>query len=211
LSSDLDLAPFLAEYQIDADLGAPRTELSTTDTRMARHMSSIEELLDRFGGMSFGNGLYRLHRLEDVAEWNETIATAWSETAHRVSVFAYDWLGRQFALFEQEMVLQFSAGVLDWVEIPGDPATFHNQQLTVHRQDALADAFYQTWLQSGGARPNYSMCIGYKKPLFLGGVDWIENLEAIDMDVYWTVTAPIIAKAIQVGVGGVIGRIEIDE
>jgi hypothetical protein len=55
------------------------------------------------------------------------------------------------------------------------------------------------------------MCIGYKKPLFLGGVDWIENLETIDMDVYWTVTAPIIAKAIQVGIGGVIGRIEIEE
>jgi hypothetical protein len=205
------LAPFLAQFQIDRGLGAPRAELSTSDSRARTQPGSVEELLDRFGGMSFSGGLYRLHRLEDVGEWNHTIATAWSETANRVSVFAYDWLGRQFALFGQQMVLQFSAGTLDWVEMPADPVAFHNEILVTYRQDALAYEFYQAWLQSGGARPNYSMCIGYQKPLFLGGVDWIENLEAIDMDVYWTVTAPIIAKAIQIGVGGVISRFEIDE
>jgi len=128
-----------------------------------------------------------------------------------VTCFAYDWLGRQFALFEKAMILQFSAGVLEWVEIPADIKTFHNEILLDLAEPALAVNFYNAWLESGGKPPRYSECVGYKRPLFLGGDDWVENLEVIDMDVYWTVTAPMIAKARRVGVGGLIGKIEIGE
>ena len=160
--------------------------------------------------MSFANGLYRVHTPNAVAEWNRTIATAWKDTTNRVKVFAYDWLGRQFALHGDKMVLQFSAGDLEFTEIPANPVTFHNEILVDYRQEALAFDFYEAWIHSGGLPPKYADCAGYQKPLFLGGKDWIDNLETLDMDVYWTVTAPIIARAREVGTGGVIGQITIE-
>jgi len=197
----------LAAYPIDTNLDATRVQPAPE----ARSSGVLDQVLERFGGMSFSDGLYRLHRPEDVAAWNRTIATAWSEDVNRITVFAYDWLGRQFALFGQKMVLSFSAGDLEFVEIPADPVSFHNEILTKYRQDVLAAAFYNAWREAGGAAPMYGSCAGYKRPLFLGGEDWIENLELIDMDVYWTVSAPVIAQARKVGVGGSIGQIEIRE
>jgi hypothetical protein len=35
-----------------------------------------------------------------------------------------------------------------------------------------------------GGEPNYDQCVGYKKPLFLAGVDDVENIELSDLDVY---------------------------
>jgi hypothetical protein len=128
----------------------------------------------------------------------------------RVACFGYDWLGRQFVKFESG-VLRFSAGNLEMTEIPFDLDGFHNDVLLQMQEPALSVEFYKAWLDAGGRAPQYSECIGYGRPLFLGGTDWIENLEVIDLDVYWTVSAPLIARARHVGVGGVIGKIEIDD
>lgn len=208
----MNLGKFLARFTVDRDLGAPRTQPGAVVSSAPGGSvpDDVHQVLSAIGGMSFNAGLYRLQRLEDVAAWNDTIATGWTETRGRVSCFGYDWLGRQFAKFES-MVLQFSAGNLEFVEIPADLEGFHNHVLLELQEPALAVAFYKAWLDSGGRAPKYSECIGYKRPLFLGGTDWIENLEAIDLDVYWTVSAPLIARAREVGVGGVIGKIEIDD
>jgi hypothetical protein len=208
----MDLSKFLAGYTVDRDLGAPRTEPGAivSSAPGGGVPDDVHQVLSAIGGLSFSGGLYRAHRLEDVAAWNATIATGSPETRGRVSCFGYDWLGRQFVKFAS-MVLQFSAGVLEFTEIPFDLEDFHKNVLLDMQEPALAVAFYKAWLDAGSRAPQYFECIGYKRPLFLGGTDWLENLEAIDLDVYWTVTAPLIARAREVGVGGVIGEIEIGE
>lgn len=209
----MDLATFLNSYRPDTDLAAPRTDTleSAADAAVEGIDESVRDLLSRAGGMSFSGGIYRTHRLEDVQRWSTTIATGWTETAGRVNCFAYDWLGRQFALYKGNMVLQFSAGDLEFTEIPADVASFHNLELVNYAQEVLARAFFDAWLHGGGQRPRYGACIGYKRALFLGGPDEVENLELIDMDVYWMVSAPIVAKARKVGVGGRIGQVEFDQ
>jgi hypothetical protein len=37
-------------------------------------------------------------------------------------------------------------------------------------------------------------CIGYRVPLFLGGSDTVENLEKVDLDVYWHLHGQLIQK-----------------
>jgi hypothetical protein len=54
--------------------------------------------------------------------------------------------------------------------------------------------FHQRWLASGGATPGHTQCVGYRKPLFLGGADKLENLELSDLDVYWHLMGQLIAK-----------------
>ena len=46
---------------------------------------------------------------------------------------------------------------------------------------------YETWRAAGGAAPTYDKCIGLRVPLFLGGDEEVGNLEACDLDVYWTI------------------------
>ena len=203
---------FHEHYKVDQDLKSSAAGRSADlGGPLPGVVAPVQELLKAVGGLSFNGGLYRTHLLKDVPGWNATIATAWTETAAKVCCFGYDWLGRQFALYGASTILQFNAGDPEFVEIPGDIEAFHNEVLPEMVEPALAVAFYEAWKESGGAVPKHDECIGYKKPLFLGGEDWIDNLELIDLDVYWTVTAPLIAQARKVGVGGVIGKIEFEK
>lgn len=203
---------FREHYKVDDDLKSSAAEdAGHPGPALPGVVAPVQELLQAIGGLSFNRGLYRTHLLKDVPDWNATIGNAWSETAGKVCCFGYDWEGRQFALYGSSTVLQFSAGDLEMVEIPGDIDAFHNQVLADMAEPALAVAFYEAWKGSGGAVPMHDECIGYKRPLFLGGTDWIDNLELIDLDVYWTVSAPVIARARSVGVGGRLGKLEIED
>jgi hypothetical protein len=65
---------------------------------------------------------------------------------------------------------------------------FHDEELVEYRDAALASGFFDTWaLDHGSALPLAGdHCVGYRVPLFLGGRDTVDNLEVIDLDVYWT-------------------------
>jgi len=203
---------FRKHYKVDDDLKSSSANGGNHPGGLLPGVvAPVQELLQAIGGLSLNGGLYRTHLLKDVPEWNATIATAWTETAGKVCCFGYDWAGSQFALYRGSIVLQFSAGDLEFIEIPGDLESFHNKDLVDMAEPALGVSFYEAWKESGGAVPRHDECVGYKKPLFLGGEDWIDNLEMIDLDVYWTVTAPLIAQARKVGVGGVIGKIEFEK
>jgi len=42
--------------------------------------------------------------------------------------------------------------------------------------------------------PNYTQCLGNRKPLFLGGTDELWNMELSDLDVYWHVVGQLVRK-----------------
>ncbi len=54
-------------------------------------------------------------------------------------------------------------------------------------------------------------CVGYQTPLFLGGVDATTNLEICDVDVYWTLSAQILAQVGGLPVGAPISKFIITE
>ena len=154
-----------------------------------------------FGGCSFEGGLYRVVSSETVSRWDERIAVAYPEYEGLVTCFAFDWLGRAFALdwnrFEdtEPGILMFEIGTGYALRVPRNLETFHEEELTQYREEALAVSFFERWIAAGGSSPSPDECVGYKKPLFLGGDDDLANLEIIDLDVYWHVTGQIAASA----------------
>jgi type VI secretion system (T6SS) immunity protein Tdi1 len=88
----------------------------------------------------------------------------------------------------------FEPGTGEALEIPSNIQTFHDGELIECADAALAIDFHQRWLANGGAEPAYAQCVGYRKPLFLGGTDELENLELSDLDVYWHLMGQLIAK-----------------
>ncbi|MDQ0249220.1 hypothetical protein J2W22_001267 [Sphingomonas kyeonggiensis] len=152
-------------------------------------------------GDSYLQGAYRLHRPEDVAHFTALATEAFPEFAERISCFGADWLGRQFATDEgriiagKPLVLLLEPGTGEALEIPLDRVSFHEQELVEEPDAAVAYSFFEQWLATGGIRPGYDQCIAYRQPLFLGGADEVSNLELSDLDVYWTISAQLLAEA----------------
>ena len=155
------------------------------------HAVGFTELMGRFGGVSFNEGLYRLHPAQDVLEWTAIVEEAFPLCHGRTVCFASDWLGRQFALDKarledgQLQILLVVPGSGERLQIPATLQSFHEHELIEHAMDAVAGELYRVYREAGGAPPAPGQCVGYKVPLFAGGEDAVENLELVDMKAYW--------------------------
>jgi hypothetical protein len=88
----------------------------------------------------------------------------------------------------------FEPGTGEVLDVPANIRTFHDDELIGFGETALASNLHKEWLANGGAQPAYVECIGFKKPLFLGGSDDLENFELSDLDVYWHLMGQLILK-----------------
>jgi len=173
------------------------------------------QLARRFGGCTFERGLYRILRPIDVSIVKELVDAAFPSLAKRTRPFSTDLLGRIFATDSGRMddgtpkVLMLDPGTGEALEIPATIESFHDGELIEYKDAALASNFYEAWLNRGGCSPEATQCIGYKVPLFLGGKDEASNLEIVDLNVYWTLTAQLLAQARRLQIGAKIGTVEI--
>lgn len=202
---------FRSVFLPDAGEGAVSVE--------AASIPSGDDGLDRlralYGGTSFNRGIYRVIGESAVSQLGQMVSIAFPGFTGRISCFAVDWLGRVFALDAARQVdgragvVMFEPGTAQALEIPCNVATFHDSELIQYREEALAESFYDQWLSRGGVSPSINQCIAYRRPLFLGGSDTVENLELSDLDVYWTIAAQLIEKTRGLPPGASIQKIDI--
>lgn len=180
-------------------------------------MIGFNELLGVYGGKSFGNGLYRLHKLDEIEKWNLIITKAYPEYCNSVTCFGYDWLGRQFAIDKERMVdgqsqiVMFEPGTGEVLEIPCDFCSFHEDEIVNYNDACLASGFFKEWLNIHKNAIGSNECVGYKILLFLGGEDIISNLELCNMDVYWEMCSQLIQKTKQLPEGTIVQNIDMKE
>lgn len=176
----------------------------------------LRELLTSHGGNSFNQGLYRIISFGDVAYWSNLVLSAFPSFSGRVTCFGVDWLGRVFGTDSARLedmrpgVVMLEPGTGEALEIPCNIESFHENELIQYQEAALAVGFYRQWRARGGALPDNTQCIGYKKPLFLGGSDTVDNLELSDLDVYWTISAELIQKTKGLPPGASIGKVSVE-
>lgn len=102
-------------------------------------------------------------------------------------------------------------GTGEALEIPVNRGAFHSEELVDEPDAAAAYSFFEQWLAAGGVRPEYEQCIGYKRPLYLGGSDDVSNLEACDFGVYWSMAAQMLAQVRGLPVGTPISNLSITD
>lgn len=179
-------------------------------------VNGFKDFFTQFNGMSFNNGLYNIHNYSDIDKWNDIIFEAFPEYKSRLICFGYDWLGRQFAIDLDRMedgeplILLLEPGTGETLEIPSNFIDFHEDILINSSDAALADIAFNEWVELGNPPPKRGDCIGYKQPLFLGGVDGSENFENVDMEVYWSISGQLINKIKGLPIGAKIGNVTID-
>lgn len=171
------------------------------DFRASGGASDFDEFIRRFGGGSFRSGLYRVIRAQDLMEWKQRVVVGFPEFESRIVCFGFDWAGSVFAIDSGRLVsgepgvIIFEPGTGQALNVPSNFRSFHDIGLSEFGEAALGIEFHQKWLASGGTMPKYDQCVGYKKPLFFGGVDDIQNLEISDLSVYWHLMGQFIRKA----------------
>ena len=165
----------------------------------------------------FLNGAYRLHHSDDVARFTSLAAEAFPEFAARITCFGADWAGSQFATDEgrivggERQILLLEPGTGEALELPCGLDTFHDGLLVEEPDATAAYGFYQEWLATGGTAPGYDQCVGYRKPLFLGGLDEVSNLELGDFEVYWSVCGQLLSQVRNLPTGTRIGGVSITD
>ena len=170
----------------------------------------------RYAGASFNDGLYRVFGSRQLELSKEFVDLAFPSYRNRAICFSYDWLGRLFAVdFARSEgprfgILMLEPGTGKALEIPADIESFHNVELISYTNEALASEFYHAWRTAGGRPPSREECIGYKRPLFLGGKDDIQNLEITNIEVYWSLSAQMIHQTRGMAPGTKIRNINIE-
>ena len=157
-------------------------------------INTVESLLKYLADQNILNGMYRVFSGDDIMKWNQIVEDAFPLYRNRIKVFAYDWLGRIFAIKkETDTVLLFEPGTGEVLDIAVDIVEFHNVEIAEYNEASLASAFFEDSFEMNN---NYVLkkneCAGYKVPLFLGGEDNENNLEVSDMEVYWGIMASLL-------------------
>jgi hypothetical protein len=90
----------------------------------------------------------------------------------------------------EPLVLLVEPGTGQALEVPFSFRLFH-EKLAELREPALAGAFFDSKANAAQVPLRASDCVGYKVPLFLSGKDTLENLEVIDLEVYWSLSGQL--------------------
>lgn len=148
--------------------------------------------IDHFEGRSFGGGVFKVVERADIPKWKEDIlglCLRRSEDGFRL--FGYNWLGQFFAIDDQEgkgHVIIIDTDTTAYTDMGF--LEYLNDELPENPERSLHVTQYGEWVASHGP-VDPGECVGYKVPFFLGGDDSPDNMEVIDMDVYWTMTGQL--------------------
>ncbi len=196
-------------------VGAARPGAAAWEDARLMSASAYRELTERFAGRTFEGGLYRIHDSNSGPTAARAVVEAFPEFADRACPFAFDWLGRQFALDSgrresgEPLVLLLEPGTGEALEVPRTLAGFHDEELVEYLDAALATGFFREWQKHEPANRmlGFSECVGYRMPLFLGGSDSVDNLEVIDLEVYWSICGQLRRGVIELPTGTRISEI----
>ena len=174
----------------------------------------FDEIIQNLGGKTFNGGLYRVLRSDQLESAREILEQMYPKLAGALAPFGYDWLGRHFAVDNtslrngQPSILMLEIGGGDAFVIPSRIADFHNVDLVESQQEALAYDAWKEWKEEHPEDLAHSQCVGYRRPLFLGGKDDETNFEVVDREVYLSFCAQLWIQVRDLPEGTPIGKIQ---
>lgn len=144
------------------------------------------EFMSVYGGRTFLNGMYRTHESKDIEKWNEIIGKVFPEVKGRIQVFGYDWVGRNFAVYDKtDTVLLFDPRTREVYDTGSTFSEFHNMEIPIDHEVCLMSKYFRQWKVANNRDIAHNECLCYKVPLLLNGREEIENMEVFDMTAYW--------------------------
>ncbi len=162
------------------------------------NFDALCNLRNMLGGQSVNDGVFRVLKQDEVEEWKDKIVEAFPKFVNKFEPFAFDWLGRFFAVKIQEDdepgIFMFDLSLNRCVLIPENLVDFLNEELTTHANVSLDIECFYDW-RTTNPPIAYEDCVGYIIPMFDGGVDDVTNVQLTSMKEYWEVFTELIKTA----------------
>nr|MDT0658577.1 DUF1851 domain-containing protein [Micromonospora sp. DSM 115978] len=170
-----------------------------------------------FWGITFGGGLVVVHSQASASRASRLIAEAFPEFPGEYQAFAQDWMGRQYAVgvtpdtqYPQQLLL-FEPASGDAFGIDAEIPDLFNVEFVSDPITYFAADLFADWIRAGGRLGWPDGCVGFKAPLFLGGEGVVENLEVIDLEVYWSLLGQLRSGTKDLAAGAKISEVTIDQ
>lgn len=163
--------------------------------RVERTVSSTgnfyQDVISQLGGRTYGKGLLRFFRKEDVPDWMERVRDAFPWVRQQYRLLAFDWLGIIYGIGQndqgQDVVLVFDLLSDEFTCSDVDPLEWLDRYIPGAPDDSLDYDLYREWFYRTKQPLQFQDCVSLKIPLDYGGKMELDNMEICDMDVYWAV------------------------
>ncbi|MFI6950563.1 T6SS immunity protein Tdi1 domain-containing protein [Streptomyces sp. NPDC050422] len=182
---------FLAAFPSDGGTSQP-----FVDPRLER-LDGFNELVAFGAGLSFGNGIVRIHSEGEALRAGELIKESFSKLGDRTVPLAKDWLGRQFVVplingrARSGLLLLVEPGSGEVFDVDCGLVDLFSVEMVADSETFLAADLFDDWRERNSVIMSSDQCVGFKVPLFLGGEGSVDNLEVSDESVYWSLLGQI--------------------
>ncbi|MCX6852177.1 MAG: DUF1851 domain-containing protein [Verrucomicrobia bacterium] len=208
----MNLDRFKSLYTVTA-----KSENQSASNEPAFPVPDLAPIIAELGGQTFNHGVFRVFRADQIPAAVQDMESMFPQYRGRLVPFAFDWLGRHFAMDlasgenGHPHILLLEVGVGEAMIIPVPVVEFFNVELVEYADDALAVPFWKKWRDLNPADLAFTDCVGYKVPLFLGGADVVSNLEVNDMSVYVELCGQLRTQIQKLPQGQAIGNVSIKD
>jgi hypothetical protein len=168
-------------------------------------------LLTQYGSKQVDNGLFRIHSLGSSFFWTNISTSYFPKYVNNVYCFGYDWMGRQFGILLETMdvIFMFDPATGQTMELSQSLEGFFNEDLVEFKDETFGTEYFGSLNYLIGKGLDSKKCIGFAKPLLLGGEDSLSNYELTDMEMYWELNYQIFCQINDLPNGTLINNITI--
>lgn len=205
---------FEKHYRRDTPVASTAVDTKLLD-KIEPHAAGIKAFFAQYSGATFNGGLYRVLTVGELTKWTAVASAMFPDLQGKILVFATDWRGQFYAINSQRKEgSQYQVQLLDpatgeSLGIPASFASFHEAELVEYPEDSLQVSLFQAWVAEMSVVPSSRQCVGYIKPLTLGGIDETANQEITDMEVYWSLNTQLQQKIARLPDGTSIDKIDL--
>jgi len=192
----MKLNDFLSTFKLTSQNKEYSRKLDEVGYFALQNVPDLKELLSDLGGAVFEKGLLKIHTTGSSHLWTNLTFEFFKKYKVNSYCFAFDWTGRQYAInsFDgKRFILMLDSGTAEAYKLEADIESFLNEELEEFKEGVLENRKFSPLAEKFGDLP-FNKCYGFKKPLFLGGKDEVENLEIVDLEVYWELNRQIYEK-----------------
>jgi len=193
----MKLGEFLGAFKQSGSDNTYLRQYNEVGSSALSNLPELRELFEGFAGIAFENGLFKIHTIGSFYLWTEIAFEFFKKYKGNSYCFAFDWVGRQYAVNYsggKTFILMLDPATAEVFELDANIESFLNEETDDFKNGLLEIEKFNTLRKKIAPNLQFSQCIGFKKFLFLGGKDELDNFEVIDMEVYRELSYQIYCK-----------------
>jgi hypothetical protein len=193
----MKLDNFLTSFKKSSDDGGYLNRYNEVGLSALANLPELYELFENLSGTAFENGLFKIHSYGSFYSWTQIAFEYFKKYRGNSYCFAFDWVGRQYAVNYNKgktLILMLDPATAEVFELEANIESFLNEEIEEFKIGVLEFEKFRVLSERTAFKLNFGQCMGFKKFLFLGGKDELNNLEVVDMEVYWELNYQVFCK-----------------